>query len=443
MNSSAPADRSLPPSPGPSPTGRPRRRTTLPRSTRGWSRGIVWTLIGLTAFGAVYGSLAQIDTSVNARGKLVTVKGPAELSPAFTALVEQVLVREGQQVKAGQPVLRLRDTAAPAVVADLEAVQRLLNEDLAIQARLLGLPAGDGSRRLSALAEEQRRTRAEELRQRQAISAEAERRTAVEQAQQQSDEQGLVEQLRINTSITERLEKLLQEGAIAQLEVDRQREQLVKLRAAVERQRLEGSSAASRRREAGVRREQVPTESRSELLQRFSAMRQQLLDVQRQLAEQRQRRDQLVLTTPIAGTVFDLSAKRGELAGPNKVSLKVVPAGAMQVKIFISNSDIGFIRPGMLADVRVDSYPFTEYGSLTGKLTRIGVDSLPPDPANPMERFPASVSLDQEALVSKGRRLELRSGMAVTALIKLQKRPVISLITDRFQRFFDSSQTLR
>ena len=45
-----------------------KRRTTLPRSTRAWGRGIVWALIGLTSFAIIYGFLNKIDSSINARG---------------------------------------------------------------------------------------------------------------------------------------------------------------------------------------------------------------------------------------------------------------------------------------------------------------------------------------------------------------------------------------
>ena len=53
------------------PTGlRNQRRTHLPRSTRGWSRAIAWSLMGLTCFGVGFGTIARIDTSISATGKL-------------------------------------------------------------------------------------------------------------------------------------------------------------------------------------------------------------------------------------------------------------------------------------------------------------------------------------------------------------------------------------
>lgn len=428
--------------PGRSPTGRPRRRTTLPRSTRGWSRGIVWTLIGLTVFGVIYSLTAKIDTSVSARGKISTIKGTADLSPSFNALVDDVLVKEGQRVTPGQVLVRLRDPAATLVVKDLSAVESLLAQDLAVQRNLLGLPELNAAE-LTPLAEEKQRTFAEDLALREQIAAQAQERARVESAQQKIDLNGLKQQLDINESITTRMRILQSQGAISRLDLERNEEQLIKLRSAYERALLEEKSATSRRAEAQLRRRQVLSDDRQQLLQRFTATRQQLLDVQRQIAEQKQRLDQQTLKAPIEGRVFDLAVSKGSLASPNQVSLKIVPEGAVQAKVFVPNNDIGFLKLDMPADVRIDSYPFTEYGSLEGRLTSIGLDSLPPDQSYPFERFPITISLNEMVLKSRGKDLQLRSGMSITALIKLEERPVISLISDRFSSFFDSARTSR
>lgn len=428
--------------PGLSPTGRPKRRTTLPRSTRGWSRGIVWTLIGLTVFGVIYSLMAKIDTSVSARGKISTIKGTADLSPSFNALVDDVLVKEGQLVRPGEVLVRLRDPAATVVVKDLSAVEALLAQDLAVQRNLLGLPEVNAAE-LTPLAEDKQRTSAEDLALREQIAAQAQERARIEAVQQKIDLNGLKEQLDINESITSRMRDLQVQGAISRLDLERNEEQLIKLRSTYERARLEERSATSRRAEAQLRRRQVLSDDRRQLLQRFTATRQQLLDLQRQIAEQKQRLDQQTIKAPIEGRVFDLAVSKGSLASPNQVSLKIVPDGAVQAKLFVPNSDIGFLKLNMPADVRIDSYPFTEYGALEGRLASIGLDSLPPDQSYPFERFPITISLNEMVLKSRGKDLQLLSGMSITALIKLEERPVISLISKRFSSFFDSARTSR
>jgi hypothetical protein len=282
-------------------------------------------------FGVIYSLTAKIDTSVSARGKISTIKGTADLSPSFNALVDDVLVKEGQRVTPGQVLVRLRDPAATLVVKDLSAVESLLAQDLAVQRNLLGLPELNAAE-LTPLAEEKQRTFAEDLALREQIAAQAQERARVESAQQKIDLNGLKQQLDINESITTRMRILQSQGAISRLDLERNEEQLIKLRSAYERARLEERNATSRRAEAQLRRRQVLSDDRQQLLQRFTATRQQLLDVQRQIAEQKQRLDQQTLKAPIEGRVFDLAVSKGSLASPNHVSLKIVPEGAVQAK---------------------------------------------------------------------------------------------------------------
>jgi multidrug efflux pump subunit AcrA (membrane-fusion protein) len=78
-----------------------------------------------------------------------------------------------------------------------------------------------------------------------------------------------------------------------------------------------------------------------------------------------------------------------------------------------------------------------------GKVVSISADSFPPDNSNPQERFKATVELDTDVMVKDGEQLRLQPGMAITGLIKLGKQPVISIITDRFNAFFDSASKIR
>jgi HlyD family secretion protein len=146
---------------------------------------------------------------------------------------------------------------------------------------------------------------------------------------------------------------------------------------------------------------------------------------------------------PITGRVFDLNVKPGETTNTARPFLKLIPDHDLEVELAISNRDIGFLEPGMPVDVRVTSFPFTDYGSLKGTLLRVGADALPADPQNPQEYFPAKVRIDRNVLERRGRSYNLRPGMAVTALIQLGSRPVISLISDRFGAFVESSRTIR
>ena len=70
------------------------------------------------------------------------------------------------------------------------------------------------------------------------------------------------------------------------------------------------------------------------------------------------------LIAPVAGRIFNLSVKPGEILTPARPALQLVPQNNLDVELSVSNRDIGFLLPGMPVDIRVTSFPFTDYGSL-------------------------------------------------------------------------------
>jgi HlyD family secretion protein len=123
--------------------------------------------------------------------------------------------------------------------------------------------------------------------------------------------------------------------------------------------------------------------------------------------------------------------------------MKVVPEEALLVKAYIPNKDIGFVKEGMPADIRIDAFPFSEFGDVKGAVTSIGSDALPPTQIRPYYSFPVTIKPDRQSLSIRGREVPLQSGMAVSANIKIRQRSVMSLFTDGFIRQVDQLQNVR
>jgi hemolysin D len=76
-----------------------------------------------------------------------------------------------------------------------------------------------------------------------------------------------------------------------------------------------------------------------------------------------------VLTAPVDGTVQQLSVHTiGGVVTPAQALLVVVPADShREIDAMVSNHDIGFVRPGQKAEIKVDTFAFTRYGLLHGR----------------------------------------------------------------------------
>ena len=101
-------------------------------------------------------------------------------------------------------------------------------------------------------------------------------------------------------------------------------------------------------------------------------------------------RDEIMLS-PIDGTVFDLKPDNNRYVTTKAEPLmKIVPNGELSGEVNVGNQDIGFLRTGQKAKIRVDSFPYTEYGEIDGKVKSIGADALPPNEIVRSYHFPVN-----------------------------------------------------
>lgn len=185
----------------------------------------------------------------------------------------------------------------------------------------------------------------------------------------------------------------------------------------------------------------------STLTQRIVENDRRLTELRSELAQAELTQDYQEIRAPIDGIVFDLTAQQDGFININSQEpvLKLVPAEDLVARVFITNQDIGFVDEGMQVDVRIDSFPFSEFGDVEGELIWIGSDALPPDQQEnrPVYTFPARVQLEQQFINANGRPITLQSGMSITANIKTRKRRIITFFTDLFSRKVDSVRTSR
>ncbi len=155
------------------------------------------------------------------------------------------------------------------------------------------------------------------------------------------------------------------------------------------------------------------------------------------------------IRSPADGTVFELKAfNDGTVnSNSNEPILQIVPDNNLIAKVFITNKDIGFVKKDLPVDVRIDSFPFSEFGDVKGTLEWIGSDALPPDQTFNYYRFPARIKLDKQSLnIKQGgstKDIQLQTGMSINANIKLRDRTVMSIFTEMFTRQSDSMKNIR
>lgn len=351
-----------------------------------WSRALAWTIIGTASFGFAFAIFAKIDEVVLASGELQPLGAERPIKAPFAGVVNQILVREGQKVTAGQSLLRLDPQVSEKRAATLETQLKL----------------------------EQKRFQ-EESRSIQAREASLQERT-----------DGLLRALGTERQIYKNISPLADQGAVQGTELLRQRNRV---------EQLQSEVAQSR---ANLQ------EVQAQLLKMKQESLREIAELERQLVEVEDTRNKEVLTAPVDGVIFGLvPSSPGYAASAGETLVKVVPGGVLEAKVYVTNRDVGFLQKGMPAQVRVDAFPYTQFGSLPGTLKSVGTLPVEPDAQNPQPRFPAYIQLERETLTKGRDQFPVSAGQSVQANLVLRDKRVISLLTDAVQKALDSLRAIR
>ena len=228
----------------------------------------------------------------------------------------------------------------------------------------------------------------------------------------------LAQKVNTNEGIVRELKGLVDKGGFQRVQYLQQLDQLFELKSQLQSVKLEMS--------------RITLEADKSIGQ----MRNKLRSAELQLQYQN-------VMAPASGIVFEPKVRVDGVLQAGETILTIVPQQGLKAEIFVSNKDIGFVKTGLMAKVRVDAFPFTRYGELEGKVYQIGADSLPPSEIANYYRFPVKLSLNRSFLKSQGVVIPLRSGMAITANLKLREKRVISLISDLLVDQTESVKGLR
>jgi hemolysin D len=190
--------------------------------------------------------------------------------------------------------------------------------------------------------------------------------------------------------------------------------------------------------------EQKIAEINSQLNKSIIDNEKKIAEITNQINQAQQNLKYQEIRSPVAGQVFELKAYVGGVINNNssEAVVQIIPNNDVVAKVYITNENIGFVKPGQPVDVRIDTFDFSEFGDVKGTIEWIGSDALPPDQLNPA-RFPAKIKLAQQTLTIKKGVEKLRPGMSVQANIKLRDRTVISLVTEMFTKQSDGLKNLR
>jgi HlyD family secretion protein len=389
-----------------------------------WGGLVIWTIAAGTTAGLFWAFFGRVDQTVLASGTLQPVSGKITVSSPAGGIVRKLFVSDGDLVTQGEPLMVVESEGTKARLESTEKQLILYRYENKLFNLLLDQ---QGLFNLNELPEPPPLIRSEDrTRSVQLTVQETSARVGLLRTRLESQQKTLA----LKQELVNSLRPVYESGGIAKYNY---------LTSVDELQRLESQIAETR---------QQLTATTGQAARQVSANSRQILSLEAQLIALQEQQRNLTLKAQQPGEVFNLSVGPGSVIGSGAEVMRIVPdGGGLKAKVFLPNSELGFIKDGMPVKLAVSSFPPGEYGYLKGRVKSIGADALETTDQQSADRqrantFPMTIELTNNA--DKSAILErLAPGMQVSANIIVRQRPVLTLLTDVFTKGTESLQNSR
>ncbi|PSU16980.1 HlyD family type I secretion periplasmic adaptor subunit [Photobacterium kishitanii] len=407
------------------------------------SRKIVWLCSLLVISIITWAAYSKLEEVVVGDGKVVPTLAIQKIQSLEGGIIEQVLVKAGEQVKKGQPLIILDDTRFRTAFQESDEHYRTL------QAQIKRLKTELDTVKVNAKEKDWKKQITinhqaidfDDLSKRAQLNAKANYNERIGQIESQLEEAQLtIEQqtealrdaksststlyssLRLVNKEAKMLEGAVKRGAVAEVELIQTRRDQVKLRGEIASSKVLQQKSSAALREAIVMRRNLALEFRTsvqgqlnELTNQFA----QLEDSQEGLADQLKRTE---ITAPMDGTIKEILVRSlGGVVKPGEPIMELVPNDSkLIIEARISPQDIAFVQTGLEATIKFTAYDFVVYGGRKGTVTYVSADALQTEDGTAYYRAHIQLHDDPET------RLQAIPGMQVMVDILTGEKTVLS-----------------
>jgi hemolysin D len=439
---------------------------TPPSPTR---RIVGVTIIALFCLALGWASLGTTDIVATAPGKIVPSGRTKVIQPFETGVIRAIHVQDGQSVKAGDVLIELDPTMSAAELGHLKSDLVSTQLEVArLRAALAADPLDDFHPPDGAsptLIDMQRQFLISQSTEQNSKLAEIERQRAQKEAERATIAATIA---KLNATIPLLQQRVDVRKYLTDKELGSKLQYLAELQDLVGQQQ-DLFVQQSRYREADAvvaalaeTRAKVQAEYRRTLFDDLAKAEQKAGGLTQDVIKAEERTKLQLLTAPVDGVVQQLAVHTvGGVVTPAQALAVVVPADShIEIEAMVSNRDIGFVHAGQEAEIKIDTFNFTRYGLLQGRVLNVSADAItrdkPPEKSNDKlpgaestssepkgqeMNYAARVSLDRTQMLVEDKLVNLSPGMAVTAEIKTGTRRIISYLLSPVLKY--KQETLR
>ena len=416
-------------------------------------RVLIWVIFILVIIAFTWSYFGKVDEVAVARGKVIPDGRVKVIQPMETGVIRAIHVQEGQMVKEGELLIELDPTIKQA---DVESSAKALSMHAADKERLIAELNGEttGGRqwaignknKAKGINEFQKKLK--DARESEYKSKEEALRLVIAQkdnALQASE--AILNKLEKTSAILIEQEaayrKLYEKDFIARADLLEKQKEFHTIVNEFEAQKKIVKQAIDSLEEAKKNLETLKKEREKALLTDIVEKEKNIIAIEGEAIKAKKRYELEKLCSPVSGTVHGIASYTiGGVVTPAQPIVTIVPDGTpLVVEAMALNKDIGFLKEGQKAEVKLDTFPFQKYGTIKGKVVSISPDAFEDEKMGPVYKI--KVEMERLYIAVDGKKVPVSPGMAVSVEVKTNKRRIIEFFLSPIVKYADESLTLR
>lgn len=406
------------------------------------ARILLVAIVLVTALTIGWAAIAEVEKVTTAQGRVRPDGRVKIINHPEGGRIQEIYVVEGQRVAAGDPLVEFDPEFLDEEVGRLReewitfAAQTARLEAESVRADSLIFPTDLSNAPPKILANQ----RALFAARRAAFAANrgAAEDTARRFEREVEAQRGQIETLRETVEIRAEQEsatrKSTELGYFSRLRYLTIKNELIEAQGQLASRQKELAARESQLAEARGRINQIEEDYFSDVLARLVESRQRRDSLARELSQASTQQSRLIVRAPVDGIVQNMTvSSTGQSVDDNEPLMNLIPTGeTLIIEARVPNDDIGFIKLGQEAEIRVNTYDFVKFGTLKGTVSQIAADATE-DPGGQGDAFNyvVLVKTDRTHLGAGPTDQPVVPGMQVTADFKIGERTILSFLTDR------------
>ncbi|HBG49906.1 MAG TPA: HlyD family type I secretion periplasmic adaptor subunit [Cyanobacteria bacterium UBA9971] len=402
-----------------------------------------WTIVALIIITVLWLIIGKVDVVVSARGIVIPDGEVKIIQPLDTGSIRQILVKEGDFVKAGQTLMEIDPSSTePALESSKENQQNIRLEIKRLNAQANGRSfISTGGSDTAATQNELYSSSISSLNEQ--LKAKQEDLKSTEEEIKSAQTEQVNYQNLLNTSLERevRLKKVI--DIISKDEYTKEVNNIQSYRTEIDKLKYKLQQLSYKKLQLNNEIAYTKQNFKSETLKELADKQKQEIQIKSEVEQIEFKNKKQSITSPVDGYVDKLLIHTiGGVVTPAEKLISITPSNTpLLIKATVLNQDIGFVKEKMPVQIKIDTFSFQKYGLLKGVVKSVSKSSIQDEKLGPV--YEIYVTPLEQTLIVEGKKEKITPGMSLSAEVKVGKRRIIEFFIYPLIKYLNEGISVR